>query len=99
MIGIHLGLVLPFLFAVVIGLRARAAGDAVTAYETALVSWQAQNDGQDVQGPERAAFFAAQKAPDHDKTYLRNTLWFLTGASFLAFVVILSRRPPKSERT
>ena len=39
------------------------------------------------------------EAPDHDKSYLRNTLWFLAVASVVAFGAILTGRPKKSERT
>ena len=97
MIGIHLGLVLPLLFAGVIGMRAVKTGEAVDSYRQAESAWQATGAA----GGEaaRAAHFAALDAPDHDKSYLRNTLWFLTVASVAAFGGILSRRPPKEERT
>jgi hypothetical protein len=97
MAGIHLGLVLPLVFAAVIGMRAVKTGDAIEAYREAETAWQARAEaGATV--PERAAHFEAADAPDHDKSYLRNTLWFLTAASAIAFFVILARRPKKEDR-
>jgi hypothetical protein len=104
MIGIHLGLILPVLFAVVIGIRAMKTGEAVSAYHETTAAWDARPEAASgaVGGPEvapqRAAFFEAAGAPDHDKSYLRNTLWFLTAASVIAFGAILKTRPKKSER-
>lgn len=101
MIGIHLGLILPLLFAIVIGIRAVKTGDAVTAYHDTNAAWQADPaaaSGAD-SASRRAAFFEAAQAPDHDKSYLRNTLWFLTVASVIAFGAILATRPKKGDRT
>ena len=37
------------------------------------------------------------EAPDHDKSYLRNTLWFLAVVSAGAFVLVLRERPKKAD--
>jgi hypothetical protein len=99
-IGIGAGLVLPLLFAAVIGFRAVKTGDAVSAYRTAAIAYQdGRNAGTIPEGPEaRAAFFEAQDAPDHDKSYLRNTLWFLPIASAVAFGLVRAKRPGVQEQ-
>ncbi len=100
MIGIHLGLVLPVLFASVIGFRAWKTGDAVTAHRETAALWDTESAaaGADASPEARVAYFKAADAPDHDKSYLRNTLWGLCAASVAAFVLVLSKRPPKEER-
>ena len=100
MIGIHAGLVLPLLFAAVIAWRAWGTGDAIDAFRAADAAHAAAvADGTSADtAAARAEFFQAREAPDHDKSYLRNTLLFLAAASAGAFVLILSKRPPKSDR-
>jgi hypothetical protein len=100
MIGIHLGLVLPLLFAAGIGFRAHATGAAIDRHDVAQAEWNsAIAAGADASDQARQEFFAARDAPDHDKSYLRNTLWVLTVLSVGAFFGILATRPKKADRT
>ena len=103
MIGIHIGLVLPVVFAAGMVPRALAAGAASASYNE-LASEYAEQTGA-VAEQDTDAFVAWQTARDaeaepldHDKAYLANTLWALTGWSALAFVGILSRRPKPGAR-
>jgi len=98
-IGVGLGLVLPLLFAAVIGFRAVKTGAAVSAYHEAQSAYLAEREaGTLSEGPAaRTAFFEAREAPDHDKSYLRNTLWFLALASAGAFALIRAKRPKKED--
>jgi len=92
-IGLTLGLVLPLVFAVVIGFRAVKTGGAVTAYREARAAYEAQEGADPSDAAARAAFFESRGAPDHDKSYLRNVLWVLTAASAGAFALVLAKRP------
>jgi hypothetical protein len=98
-IGLYMGLVLPLLFAAVIGFRAIKTNGAIDAYRTAQVAYDTGlADGTIEAGPEaRASFFAAEDAPDHDKSYLRNTLLLLAIASVGAFGLILAKRPTSAD--
>ena len=93
--GLTLGLVLPLLFAAVIGFRAVKTGDAIAAYHHAAALYDVELAAGTVEpGPAaRADFFARSEAPDHDKSYLRNTLWLLAAASVGAFALVLAKRP------
>ncbi len=97
MIGIHLGLLFALMFAAVIGMRAVKTGEAVDAYREADAVWQPRA-AAGASDALREMHFEGAGAPDHDKTYLRNTLWFLAAASVLAFFVILKQRPKKADR-
>lgn len=92
--GVYLGMVFALLFSAVIGMRAVKTGDAATAYQERAAQWDATIGAMgDADDAIRTAFFDAVDAPDHDKSYLRNTLWFLTVASAGAFVgILVSRR-------
>ena len=96
-IGLNVGLALPLLFAAVIGFRAVKTGAVVDDYRVAQTAYEGELAAGAVEpGPEaRAAYFEALDAPDHDKSYLRNTLWFLALASAGAFGLILRSRPKK----
>lgn len=106
MIGIHLGLVLPLLFAGAIGWRASAATQAVQDYRAGEALFRAAvAEGRVASDtPEaRATFLAGQaidgrKVPDHDKTYLRNALWVLAGLSLVTFGALLLARPKPAAR-
>ena len=100
MIGIHLGLVLPLLIAGAVGFRAVGVGGAVTKYHDTQREYAAALEKGEVENGQQArtAYFEAREAPDHDKSYLRNTLWFLTFASIGSFGLILSKRPKKEDR-
>lgn len=103
MIGIHIGLVLPIIFAAGMVPRALAAGEASASYNELAAEYSEQTGAVAEQDPE--AFVAWQTARDgqaepvdHDKAYLATTLWSLTAWSALAFVGILSRRPKPADR-
>jgi len=100
MIGIHVGLVLPLVFAAVIGFRAVKTGTAIESWRNAERDYATAVENQEVEGGHtvRAAFFEERGAPDHDKSYLRNALWFLTAASLGSFGLILANRPKPEER-
>jgi hypothetical protein len=100
MIGIHMGLIFPILFAGVIGFRAVATGEKVAQYKVAELEYATALEQREVDNGAgaRTAFFTAREAPDHDKSYLRNTLWFLTIASLGSFGLILAKRPKKEDR-
>lgn len=93
--GLFLGVALPLLFGSVIGFRAWKTGGAVAAYRAAETEFVAAADrGEVAPGVEaRREFFAARSAPDHDKAYLRNTLWALTAVSIGSFLLIRAKRP------
>lgn len=97
MIGIHLGLVLPLLFAVAIGYRAYGAAAGVarhqelrSAYETDLESGNPDAADGFVVYAERVH---GEEVAEHNKSYLRNTLFVLSAASTVAFVALLVQRP------
>jgi len=77
MIGVTLGLALPLVFAAAIGFRAVKTGDSIDAWRTAEREWATAVERSEVEGGQaaRSAFFDARAAPDHDKSYLRNSLW------------------------
>jgi len=103
MVGIHIGLVLPIVFAAGMVPRALAAGEASATYNELAAEYAEQTGAiaeQDTEG-----FVAWQTARDsetepidHDKAYLATTLWALTAWSGLAFFGILSRRPKPADR-
>lgn len=97
MIGIHLGLVFALVFAIGIGGRAWTATRGVAGYHRALAEVQAANPGASPE--EQAAILRQRGLPDHDKSYLRNMLWGLTGLSLAAFVALLLARPKPADRT
>ena len=107
MIGIHAGLVLPLVFAVAFAVRGAAAAQGVEdhrvaadRYVAAVRSGDIANDTAEARG----AFMARQvvdgrKAPEHDKSTLRNILYALSGLSAAAFVVLLTLRPKPTQRS
>lgn len=101
MIGIHLGLVLPLLFAAVTAQRAWSTTSklqnypaALSAFTTALAADPELSDFNS-----RKAFFKDRSSPDHDTTYLRNTLWSIVGVSVLTFGALLAVRPRPAQRS
>lgn len=93
--GVYLGLVFALLFAAVIGMRATKTHEAVVAHQEVAETWDSTIGAMGDADPAiKKAFFDAADAPDHDKSYLRNTLGFLTVASVLAAGGILLRRKP-----
>ena len=88
-------MILPLLFAAVIGMRAVKTGDAVAQYNDAAREYAAALEKREVENGDaaRTAFFDTLEAPDHDKSYLRNTLWFLTAASLISFGLVFRARP------
>ena len=98
MVGIHVGLVLPLLFAAAFFHRGFAANGAVEAYQEQRTAYEAAG-GEEGVGSFRD-FLIAQGADEdlHDKSYLRNTLFTLGGASVVAFGLLLMQRPKASER-
>jgi hypothetical protein len=100
MIGIHAGLVFTLLFAIMIGARAYATTKQVANYPAASAAYaEAVKADRGLAEPQnRKAFFKGQNAADHDKTYLRNNLWALSAAGFLAFAAMLAMRPKPAQR-
>ncbi|MEM7754848.1 MAG: hypothetical protein AAF297_04330 [Planctomycetota bacterium] len=98
MVGIHVGLVLPILFAAAFASRAMAASEASATYAEQQSAYRALGDAE--RPPTFAAYLdtLAEPGPDHDKTYLAVTLWRLTGLSGVAFVVLLTQRPKPTKR-
>ncbi len=100
MIGIHVGLVLPLVFAAAIGFRAVKTGAAIDSWKTAERAYATSLEKREIDNgaAARVAFFEEQGAPTHDKSYARNALWFLTIASVVSFGLILSNRPKPEDR-
>jgi hypothetical protein len=90
-----LALVLMLVFAGAFSMRAMKASDGVRAYRNAeeqYVEAIAEGRVEDTPGA-RAAFYEESGAPDHDKSYLANTLWGLVVASALMFIVGIVTHP------
>ncbi len=64
------------------------------AFRAAVVAGTAS----DADPAARASWERANAIPDHDRSYLRNTLMALSGLSFLAFIAILLTRPRAEQR-
>ncbi len=94
MIGIHLGLVLPLVFAVAIGARALSTTAATTEYR------ERHAESAEVVAAEPPAVEApeADASADHDKGYLAYALWRLSAISAGAFVALLLCRPKPADR-
>ena len=97
MIGIHLGLVLPLVFAVGLFMQGRKALAEVDRFEEAEAAWVAMDEGERG-GLDRAAHFEAADAPDHNTWYKAAAQLRLGVASVLAFGLVLTARPKKSDR-
>ncbi|MEM9064330.1 MAG: hypothetical protein AAGB51_02450 [Planctomycetota bacterium] len=103
MIGVHLGLIFPLLFAGGMVPRALAAGEASAQYTELAQAYQTETGASadaDIQ-----AFESWQRARDseaepvlYDKAYLKTTLWALSAWSVLAFIAILLKRPKPAQR-
>jgi hypothetical protein len=94
--GLHIAaLVLMLVFAGAFSQRAMKASGAVQAYRNAAAQVDAAVAGGEVEDtPEaREAFFERELAPNHDKSYLANTLWGLVVFSALMFFVGLVVHP------
>lgn len=100
MIGVHLGLVLPLLFAAVTAQRAWSTTSKLQNYPAALTAFTSAvaTDPALSEPAGRKAFFKARSSPDHDTTYLRNTLWSIVGVSVLTFGALLAARPRPAQR-
>ena len=87
--------VLSLVFAGAFAHRASRANAASISFDQTRFRYEsAVADGAIADTPEnRAEFFRAQDAPDHDKRYLANTLWILTVAGAGAFIALLVTRP------
>ncbi len=94
MIGIHLGLVLPLLFAIAIGSRALATTEATTEYRErhAGSATMVEAEPPSIDVPE------ADASADYDKGYLAYALWRLSAISGVAFVALLLCRPKPADR-
>jgi hypothetical protein len=102
MIGVHLGLILPLLFAIAIGARALPTVSGTEAYREARADFDRL-----VEADERADTPAAWEAyradlpepvADHDKGYLAYALWRLSTISAGTFLVLLLNRPKPAAR-
>jgi hypothetical protein len=94
--GLHIAaLVLMLVFAGAFAQRAMKASGAVQAHRNAAAQLEsAIESGEVADTPEaREAFFEREGAPDHDKSYLANTLWGLVVFSALMFFVGLVVHP------
>jgi hypothetical protein len=94
--GLHIAaLVLMLAFGALFSQRAmKSSGDA-QRYRNASVQLEAAIEERRVEEtPEaRAEFFKQEQSPDHDKSYLANTLWGLVVFSALMFFVGLVVHP------
>lgn len=101
MIGIHVGLILPLLFAIMIGHRAWVATQGVAEYREAEQAYQQLTAAEPAADTpdRRSAFFEERDVADHDRAYLRNALWVLTAGSLVAFGALLATRPKPPQRT
>ncbi len=97
MIGIHLGLVLPLVFAVGLFMQGRKALSEVDRFEEADAAWVAMDEAER-SGLDRAAHFEAADAPDHNTWYKAAAQLGLGVASVLAFGLVLTARPKKADR-
>jgi len=76
------------IFAGAFAVRAMSASSAARSYRNAADQLERAVEAGEVEDtPEaREAFFGREDAPDHDKSYLANTLWILVAISALALV-------------
>jgi len=101
MIGIHLGLILPLVFAVVFLMRAGASYRSSGVYKYFDHAYQVDiKDRKAADTPENRESFLSGAKPDSgrdlptgDKGYLGFILTMLFGVSVAAFVVLLLSRP------
>lgn len=92
MIGGHVGMVLPFLFALLFLPPALARTKANANFSEAKAAYdRAVGEGRTfATEDEREAFFRERKSPDHDQTYLVVTLWSLIALSGAAGVTLIA---------
>ncbi|GAB5497043.1 MAG: hypothetical protein Phyf2KO_21230 [Phycisphaerales bacterium] len=101
MIGIHLGLILPLVFAGVFLMRAGSNYRSSGVYGYFEDAYQADLESRDVTDSEslRESFLSGakpengKKIPEHDKAYLGFILTLLFGFSVAAFMFLLLSRP------
>lgn len=99
--GFYLGLALAVVFAVVTLVQGTSVAGQVGNYNDASKKFDEQQAAAAtaLAAPEREAarlkFLEESKAPNHDKTYLRNTLLALSGISVLAAGSLFLLRPRK----
>ncbi|MEL6330673.1 MAG: hypothetical protein AAFR38_13535 [Planctomycetota bacterium] len=107
MIGIHLGLILPLVFAGGIIPRAFAAKGAVDSYNAVVEEHGAAiATGEIDESVPLETYIQTvnaersedEQVEDHDKSYLMYTLFALGGLSIAAFVVLLGLRPKAGDR-
>jgi hypothetical protein len=102
MIGIHVGLLLPLVFAVGFFMRIDDAygSSGVNRYFQNAYEQKVKDGAEDDTEKARRAFFvnardelSGKDIPETDKAYLGRTLTLLFGASTAAFVLLLLSRP------
>ncbi len=78
-------------FAVMVGSLGIKRGDGVEAHRQAMAEWREQTMGGKMEDTpaNREQFFKAKGAPERDLTYLRNTLYAVSGLSVLAAGALL----------
>ena len=89
---VRLGAVLVVaFFAVMVGSLGIRRGDGVEAHRQAMAEWREQTMGGKMEdtAANREQFFKAKGAPERDLTYLRNTLYAVSGLSILAAGALL----------
>ena len=97
MVGIHLGMVLPLVFAAGLFMQGNKAWKELGRYREAQSAWMALPEPQRA-GTDRATHFASFNAPDHSTWYKATALLGLGGASVVAFGLILAGRPKPAAR-
>lgn len=95
-IGWYGGLALTALCAVAFAARAWGTTGRASEFRAVLGAYNSAValDPTLEQPERREAFFRERGAPDHDPTYLRNTLWALSALSVGAFFTLLGLRRP-----
>lgn len=95
-LGWYGGIALTALCAAAFGMRAWGTTEKTSAYRDALGAYNSAValDPGLAERERRAEFFRERSAPDHDPTYLRNTLWALSVLSVAALVTLLCLPEP-----
>ncbi|MEC9374076.1 MAG: hypothetical protein VYC34_09535 [Planctomycetota bacterium] len=98
---IHLvGVILTLVFLAAFVSRAIPTMRATNAYEQASQDYRRQVEAGTIDSSEsaRTAFYEGKGVPDHSKFYLGATLFTLSAAAALTFVVMLATPPRKDKK-
>lgn len=95
MMGIHLGLVLPILFGLLLIFQGVNSTRTTMEYRAAVREFDREVETEYKE--RRRVWLEERDLPEHDRAYQAVTMWMLALASFAAFGVLLSMRSKPDE--